>query len=257
MKFEDWMVSQGLSASSIKKYAGAIDGRLTDWGTGHASIRKPLRTIHDSQEFAALSELIEGSDIFAERNARGNHMYGAALKHYARYLVALARNDDRAAAGPFGPELEVMEAAEALMAPFEPKNQEDGRERVLRSLVRRQGQPQFRAGLIGAYDARCAITRCPLLVILEAAHITPYLGPGTNLVSNGLLLRADIHTLWDRALIAINPTTMLLAVSPEVRDDTYQSLFGTPVYQPVTVSSRPSMAALQQQWSIFYSSPTA
>lgn len=257
MKFEDWMVSQGLSASSIKKYAGAIDGRLTDWGAGHASTRKPLRTIHDSQQFAALSELIEGSDTFAERNARANPMYEAALKHYARYLAALARNDDKAAAGPFGVELEAMEAAEALMAPFEPKNAQDERERVLRALVRRQGQPQFRAGLIGAYDARCAITRCPLLGILEAAHITPYLGAGTNLLSNGLLLRADMHTLWDRALIAINPTTMLLAVSPEVNDISYQSLLGTPVYQPVMVSSRPSMAALQQQWSIFYASPTA
>lgn len=257
MEFEDWMVSQGLSASTVKKYAGAIDGRLTDWGTRQASVKKPLRTVRDPHEFAALSELIEGSDIFAERNLRGNQMYGAALKHYGRYLAAAALNEDNASGGPFGAELEAMKNAEALIAPYEPASEEDGRERVLRALVRRQGQPQFRAGLIGAYDARCAITGCPLLVILETAHITPYLGAQTNLLSNGLLLRADIHTLWDRALIAINPVTMLLAVSPKVTDTTYQSLFGTPLYQPLQLSFRPSMAALRQQWSVFYASPTA
>ncbi|WP_317202688.1 HNH endonuclease [Janthinobacterium sp.] len=133
-------------------------------------------------------------------------------------------------------------------------SQEDGREWVLRAVVRRQGQPQFRAALIDAYDARCAITGCALLVILEAAHITPYLGPETNSVSNGLLLRADIHTLWDLALIAIDPTTMLLAVSLEVNDVAYLALIGTLVYQPLKASSRPSMAALRQQWSMFHES---
>lgn len=252
MEFEDWMVSQGLSKSTIRKYAGAIDGPLTDWAAQHAISKQPLRDIHDSNEFAAFSELIEGTDIFAERNARGNHMYGAALNNYARYLAAIALADGNASAGTFSQDLEAIESAEAVISPFQPRGQKDARERVLREVVRRQGQPQFRAKLIAAYGGRCAITRCPLLVILEAAHITPYLGPETNLVSNGLLLRADLHTLWDLALIAIDPKTMLLAVRPEVNDAAYQAFLGTSVFQPLEMASGASIAALEQQWSIFH-----
>ena len=60
---------------------------------------------------------------------------------------------------------------------------------------------KFRDALIGAYAGRCAITGCSVLDILEAAHITPYLGPDTNHVTNGLLLRADLHTLFDTCLL--------------------------------------------------------
>lgn len=63
--------------------------------------------------------------------------------------------------------------------------------------------------------------------LLEAAHITPYLGPDTNSITNGLLLRADLHTLWDLGLIAVNPSTRMVWVSPSVNDPTYQALSGT------------------------------
>ena len=245
------MVSQGLSDSTVRKYAGAIDGPLTDWANQHAIIRHPVRTIRNSLEFAAFSELIEGTDVFAERNARGNHMYGAALNNYARYLTALALTDGKTSSVTLSQELVAIEAAEADISPFQPLGKKDGRERVLREVVRRQGQPQFRAKLIAAYGGRCAITSCSLLVILEAAHITPYLGPETNHVSNGLLLRADLHTLWDLGLVAINPKTMLLAFSSEVNDADYQALAGTPAHLPLHEASRPSIAALQEQWSIF------
>lgn len=251
MEFEDWLVSQGLSESTVKKYAGAIDGALTDWGTARAIIKKPIRTIHDSEEFAAFSELIEGTDIFSERNVRGNHMYGAALKNYARYLAALSLKNEKLPERTFGRELTIIESVESDIPPFEPRGQEDGRERILREVVRRQGQPQFRRKLIAAYDSRCAVTRCALLVVLEAAHITPYLGPATNLVSNGLLLRADLHTLWDLALIAVDPGSMVLAVCAAVDDPAYQALAGTRIYQPLEVDQRASIAALRHQWTTF------
>jgi hypothetical protein len=57
---------------------------------------------------------------------------------------------------------------------------------------------------------------------LEAAHITPYLGPHTNHPSNGLLLRADIHTLWDLGLIAINPQNMQIVIGPELKGSEYE-----------------------------------
>jgi hypothetical protein len=253
MEFEDWLVSEGLSPSTVKKYVGAIDGPLTKWGIEHKITSKPIREVIDPEEFSALSELIEGMEIFAERNSRGNHMYGAALNNYARYLAHIVdiSADSDIAAGPFNDLLASIEHGEAESHPFDPKDQEDGRKRVLQGVVRRQGQPGFRASLIAAYEGRCAITHCPVLVILEAAHVTPYLGPQTNSISNGILLRADIHTLWDLGLIAIDPNSMTVSVSPGLQDPSYQALSGAHVFQPVAMASRASYPALAQQWAVF------
>jgi hypothetical protein len=253
MEFNDWLASEGLSASTVLKYVGAIDGPLTKWGMEHKIISKPIRQVVDPQEFAALSELIEGTEIFSERNLRGNHMYGAALNNYAKYLAhiadAVGANDPMS--GPFSDRLASIEDSEAQSQPFVPDDQEDARERVLRGVVRRQGQPKFRADLIAAYEGRCAITHCRILVILEAAHVTPYLGPQTNSISNGLLLRADIHTLWDLGLIAIDPNLMTVSVSPSLHDAGYQAISGVNVFQPIEMASRLSYPALKQQWMVF------
>lgn len=253
MQFEDWLVSEGLSPSTVKKYAGAIDGPLTKWGIERKLTAKPIRMVVDPEEFGALTELIEATDIFAERNLRGNHMYGAALNNYAKYLAHLADSftDIDAATGPFDDQMISIEHSEAEFHPFEPNDKNDGRERVLRDIVRRQGQPKFRASLIAAYEGRCAITHCPTLVVLEAAHVTPYLGTHTNAVSNGLLLRADIHTLWDLGLIAIDPAEMRVAVNSKLQEPGYLALEGTAVFQPVEIASRISHAALAQQWAVF------
>lgn len=84
---------------------------------------------------------------------------------------------------------------------YSPTGVEDNRKRTLREITKRQGQGAFRSGLLTAYEGRCAITDCAIVHVLEAAHITPYLGPVTNHISNGLLLRSDLHTLWDKGLI--------------------------------------------------------
>jgi len=68
----------------------------------------------------------------------------------------------------------------------------------------RRGQTQFRESLIGAYAGQCAVTRSGIVDLLEAAHIAPH-AQGTNYrISNGLLLRADIHTLFDLHLLSID-----------------------------------------------------
>ncbi|MEZ0198617.1 HNH endonuclease, partial [Pseudomonas qingdaonensis] len=85
--------------------------------------------------------------------------------------------------------------------PYSPAGIEDSRKRILREITERQGQGAFRSGLLTAYEGRCTITDCKVTQVLEAAHITPYLGPKTNNISNGLLLRSDLHTLWDKGLI--------------------------------------------------------
>jgi HNH endonuclease len=64
---------------------------------------------------------------------------------------------------------------------------------------------KFRKKLIAAYRGRCAVTDCDAYDALEAAHILPYRGPAFDHVTNGLLRRADIHTLFDLNLIGIEP----------------------------------------------------
>jgi putative restriction endonuclease len=84
---------------------------------------------------------------------------------------------------------------------FDPDSVGNERERAIRAIRLRRGQAAFRAELMHAYNARCAVTGCAIKDVLEAAHITPHLGRVTNHVTNGLLLRADLHTLLDCNLI--------------------------------------------------------
>lgn len=139
------------------------------------------------------------------------------------------------------------EAGEA--AGFVPDPNRDARQRAMQSMVVRQGQSRFRAALIDAYGGSCAITGCQVLPLLEAAHITPYLGPHTNDISNGILLRADLHSLWDLGLLALDPTSRVVWVSPSVVrvDADYAALLGKRVREPRVAAARPSTAALEQQ----------
>ena len=59
---------------------------------------------------------------------------------------------------------------------------------VLREIAEREGQGAFRVRLLRAYEGRCAITGEHTEPVLDAAHIQPYLGPGSNHIQNGLLL---------------------------------------------------------------------
>lgn len=86
-------------------------------------------------------------------------------------------------------------------------------------LVRpRLGQGAFRVMVTDAYDRRCVVTNERTLPVLEAAHIKPYSQAGLHEISNGLLLRSDLHTLFDRGYVTVTPD-MRLRVSRRIRDD--------------------------------------
>lgn len=115
---------------------------------------------------------------------------------------------------------------------FLPEDVEDQRDRVFRSIVQRQGQQDFRAALLIAYENKCAMTGCGVVDVLEAAHIHRYLGRDTNAISNGLLLRADVHTLFDLNLIAVDANTMRICVSPSLAGSSYENLNDIPLATP-------------------------
>ena len=87
-------------------------------------------------------------------------------------------------------------------------DKEDRRGLIWRQIKERRGQQSFRDALRKRYGDRCLVTGCRLLDVLEAAHIRPYRGENDNYVGNGLLLRADIHTLFDLNLLGIEPQQM-------------------------------------------------
>ncbi len=138
---------------------------------------------------------------------------------------------------------QVMEKLETE-EPFDPENVEDGRQFVERQVARRMGQAKFRRELLHAYQGRCAVTGCDVSAVLEAAHIFPYRGKETNHVTNGLLLRSDIHMLFDQGLLAIHPETLTVLLAPELEETAYSELEGKAIAVPKDEGLRPSEAAL-------------
>ncbi|MBL8550121.1 MAG: HNH endonuclease [Hyphomonadaceae bacterium] len=124
---------------------------------------------------------------------------------------------------------------------------EDARDRVLAEIAQRRGQAAFRTQLLAAYGGRCAISGCDVEAVLEAAHIVPYRGPHSNRTDNGLLLRADLHTLFDLDLLRIAPWALTVQLDPTLRDSPYGEFDGRALALPVRELDRPSSEAIRQR----------
>lgn len=119
----------------------------------------------------------------------------------------------------------------------------DFRARVEAIIVIRRGQAQFRRSLLAAYGGRCAVTGTAIEGLLEAAHISPYKGDHTDVVSNGLLLRSDIHTLFDLRLLTVLPDYSI-RVAPDVLVEPYKQYEGMTIVSTKRGTDRPSQAVL-------------
>jgi len=86
----------------------------------------------------------------------------------------------------------------------------------------RDGQDIFRDKILAAYGG-CALTGCKDYAALQAAHIIPYVNVHSNVLSNGICLRADIHLLFDRALIHFDDEYRAV-VSAELKWSEYRDL---------------------------------
>jgi len=93
-----------------------------------------------------------------------------------------------------------------------------------RTIAIRQGQPEFRRSLLKKYK-RCMITHCIDSHVLQACHILPYSQSHDNSLENGLLLRADIHILFDKKLITID-NNFNVRVSENIHSPKYRELNG-------------------------------
>jgi hypothetical protein len=134
--------------------------------------------------------------------------------------------------------------------PFIP-SEGDHRSTTLRLIKERRGQQSFRDALRDRYGDVCLITGCALLDVLEAAHIKPYRGEQDHNPANGLLLRADVHTLFDLNLFAIEPASLTVRVSPRLKGSDYAALEGVVLR---CRDARPDSEALRLRWRAFLGS---
>ncbi|MCY3921419.1 MAG: HNH endonuclease [Chloroflexi bacterium] len=112
----------------------------------------------------------------------------------------------------------------------------------------RLGQGGFRILVQETYARKCAVTGERTLPALEAAHIRPYSDGGRHEVSNGLLLRRDLHRLFDTGYVTVNPS-LRLEVSQSIREEFtngrhYYAMHGSRIYIPDRREERPSLETL-------------
>lgn len=113
----------------------------------------------------------------------------------------------------------------------------------------RLGQGAFRVLVTDTYNRRCAITHERTLPALEAAHIRPYGDGGAHEAQNGLLLRRDIHSLFDAGYVTVTPD-LHFEVSRRIREEFdngrhYYALHGKPIAAPADILRRPDPEALR------------
>ena len=112
----------------------------------------------------------------------------------------------------------------------------------------RLGQGAFRVLVTDIYGRRCSITQERTLPALEAAHIRPYSDGGEHEAPNGLLLRRDIHSLFDTGYVTVTPD-LYFEVSRRIREEFdngkhYYALHGQRIIVPDCVGQRPDPDAL-------------
>jgi len=128
---------------------------------------------------------------------------------------------------------------------------EIARQRKLAEQAARPGQQDFSTMLRQNYHGRCAVTKCSTSVALEAAHIRVQKGIDDNSPENGLLLRSDVHALFDAHLITLSEDGARVEVSDALTDPSYAFLRDAMVLQPV-VGSRPSPGNIRDHRSRFF-----
>jgi putative restriction endonuclease len=113
----------------------------------------------------------------------------------------------------------------------------------------RLGQRGFQTRVFNAYHRRCAVTDTKIWPALQAAHIRPVTRGGEHRLDNGLLLRSDVHTMFDRGYLAVDPSYRL-RVSPRLRDEfgngeQFYAKAGHPISLPARKTDRPRREFLE------------
>jgi hypothetical protein len=147
-----------------------------------------------------------------------------------------------------GPDESIEFSLPMTDSPYSPNNI-DERGTIYNQVKARRGQRAFRMKLLSHYGESCMVTGCKIKDILEAAHISPYQGKKDNNIHNGLILRSDIHTLFDLDLIGIEPKRLQVHIADIVRGSSYDK-YHKSVLQCGSLI-KPSIDALKTRWEKF------
>jgi putative restriction endonuclease len=126
--------------------------------------------------------IVQGKKYFTE-DIIGNTIWNKVETLLQKYLYATA-----------------IEESKSQLILEEPESPQYGQS-VLTKV--RLGQGAFRVLVTDAYYRKCSITGEKTLPVLEAAHIKPFNESGPNFISNGILVRSDIHKLFDSGYLTI------------------------------------------------------
>jgi hypothetical protein len=111
----------------------------------------------------------------------------------------------------------------------------------------RPGQLQFRRDALALWGNRCAISGTTLVTVLEAAHIVPHAQAGEMRAENSIVLRVDLHRLFDAGLIAVDPKTLSVRMQKTVKS-AYPDLQEKTLELP---QDGPSASKFQKRWNEF------
>lgn len=193
--------------------------RLEDFEIGCRLITQPF-FLDQSQWFdpPAWSRSIVRHKTYRSDSEAGSHLWNAVQDRL--------RNNEVVGVGEEAP----MYGAPQLVAP-------------------RLGQGAFRLKVADIYSRKCAVTGERTLPALEAAHIRPYSEGGRHDASNGLLLRRDLHSLFDAGYLTVNPAHRL-EVSRSIREQFsngrhYYAMHGSKIFVPDRFDERPKIESLE------------
>ncbi len=189
---------------------------------------------------------------FLDDRAEGGLENGAKIDKitWAKYYIPERRAVDTARLRQdIALEYKDYEHAFVVEEPTEPAaevttpNDEERRQTYARRV--RRGQSRFRMALQQLYGTRCAITGTPEESVLEACHIIPHAKTGDNSLDNGLLLRSDIHVLFDEHLLTLANDGQRILVHKDVSAPEYALLNGkSPGLRPSTPDSHLALIRL-------------
>ena len=179
----------------------------------------------------------------AEAAATAGLVHHVKLSQFGRMTAAGAEQ----LSAQFPRPSRVEQALEELLtaAGIEPPPDVDQRDYARRIIAVRRGQQAFRQGLLRAFDRTCCISGSQVEATLEAAHIRPFRATGSHAPGNGLLLRADLHTLFDLRLVTVLPYGTV-RVAPELRGSEYQEFDERQIRRPADVGHAPLRDALAE-----------
>ena len=163
------------------------------------------------------------------------------------YLEHLRQNYGFRSLGPNYPK-----PGESGIKPFEEPEEfyyDNSTDCAFQLIKARRGQQEFRQALRERYGDNCMISNCDVLEIIEAAHINPFSDVENYDPQNGILLRTDIHTLFDLDLLAIHPETHKVILHSALKNTEYEEL--EDITLKINSDKKPSTEALRYKWEQF------